>query len=156
MCGIQTRTPHLWVLSTKLVILIYTIKNEYKFICEYPSDVILKGHCVVKLVDNDNNNSNHNYIGARAVVGGRNNHLLFIIYGPNDISLFDLNTFQFIKHDILPTKDSVLFQCFVSKSENEQGQEMMKTRQDYQLSMMKITTLSISSTTVDCKKNCHT
>ncbi|ETO04775.1 hypothetical protein RFI_32621 [Reticulomyxa filosa] len=171
----------------------HTFKNEYKLICEYPSDVILKGHCVVKLVDNDNNqitllsfgsdwcgenkhtlvmkyvsiwgnisnklnksnefnnynqwipftdnhnhsiiigrDENYNYIGARAVVGGRNNHLLFITYGRNDISVFDLNTFQFIKHDILPTKDNVLFQCFVSKSENRQ--EMMKTnKQNYQM-----------------------
>ncbi|ETO36147.1 hypothetical protein RFI_00915, partial [Reticulomyxa filosa] len=34
-----------------------TLKNEYKFICEYPSDVELIGHCVVKLVDNNNNNN---------------------------------------------------------------------------------------------------
>ncbi|ETO29687.1 hypothetical protein RFI_07432 [Reticulomyxa filosa] len=33
----------------------HTIKNEYKFICEYPSDVKLSGHCVVKLVDKDSN-----------------------------------------------------------------------------------------------------
>ncbi|ETO00812.1 hypothetical protein RFI_36629, partial [Reticulomyxa filosa] len=35
-----------------------TLKNEYKFICKYPSDVQLWGHCVVKLVDNNNNDGN--------------------------------------------------------------------------------------------------
>ncbi|ETO02685.1 hypothetical protein RFI_34728, partial [Reticulomyxa filosa] len=36
----------------------HTIKNEYKFICEYPSNIKLDGHCVVKLVDNNNKDSN--------------------------------------------------------------------------------------------------
>ncbi|ETO34285.1 hypothetical protein RFI_02809 [Reticulomyxa filosa] len=36
----------------------HTLKNEYKFICEYPSDVTLMGHCVVKLVDNNNKDIN--------------------------------------------------------------------------------------------------
>ncbi|ETN98284.1 hypothetical protein RFI_39229, partial [Reticulomyxa filosa] len=133
----------------------HTLKNEYKFICEYPRDVELDGHCVVKLVDNNNNKDknqitllsfggnkgtrhtlvmkyvsiwgnisdkpnnynqwvpftdkhnnpiiigrdNDNYSGVRAVIGGRNNNLLFITYSPKNISVFDLNTFQFIKHD---------------------------------------------------------
>ncbi|ETO09990.1 hypothetical protein RFI_27387, partial [Reticulomyxa filosa] len=141
----------------------HTIKNEYKFICDYPSHVKLHGHCVVKLVDNNNkdinqitllsfgsahngknkhtlvmkyisvwnnilnksnefnnynqwipfiNNNNHpiiigrnqdKYIGARAVIGGSNNNLLFITYLINNISVFDLNTYQFIKHSTLPT-----------------------------------------------------
>ncbi|ETO06391.1 hypothetical protein RFI_31007 [Reticulomyxa filosa] len=29
-------------------------KNKYKYICDYPSNVRLFGHCVVKLVDNNN------------------------------------------------------------------------------------------------------
>ncbi|ETO16557.1 hypothetical protein RFI_20782 [Reticulomyxa filosa] len=191
----------------------HTLKNEYKFICEYPSDVELWGHCVVKLVDSNSNNDkdnnqitllsfggneykhtmvmryvsvwsddnnnddenqnemnkskkfnqlnefnqfnksnnynkwlpftdNHNhpviigrdddYIGARALIGGINNHLLFITYRDNNISLFDLNTFQFIKHDTLPTNNDIWFHCFVSKSENGQVQEMMKTNQKNQ------------------------
>ncbi|ETO35197.1 WD repeat-containing protein, partial [Reticulomyxa filosa] len=184
----------------------HTIKNDYKFICEYPSDVGLYEHCVVKMVNNnkhsnqvtllsfggghkytllmkyvsvwsnrsnnhnqwipftDNHNhpiiigkdENHYYIGVRAVIGGSNGNLLFITY-PNNISVFDLNTFQFIKHDKLPTRTYIQFHCFVSKSENRQGQEIMKTnqkkinkiikcccfvsRQVYQLNMMKITTL---------------
>ncbi|ETO07559.1 zinc finger protein [Reticulomyxa filosa] len=189
----------------------HTLKNEYKFICEYPGDVQLKGHCVVKLVDSNSNNDkdnnqitllsiggspytkrhtlvmkyvsvwsddnnnddenenemnkskkfnqfnqfnksnnynqwvpftdnrNHpiiigrerdddNYQGARALVGGINNHLLFITYHYNNISVFDLNTFQFIKHDILPTNFWIQYHCFVSKS------EMMKTnQQNYQM-----------------------
>ncbi|ETO10967.1 hypothetical protein RFI_26409, partial [Reticulomyxa filosa] len=127
----------------------HTIKNEYKFICEYPSDVMLWGHCVVKLLDNnskgrnqitllsfgglfkhtlmmkyvsvwsnisnelntcnewapftDNHNhpiiigkdDDHYYQGVRAIIGGSKNNLLFITYYPNNISVFDLNTFQF-------------------------------------------------------------
>ncbi|ETO12529.1 hypothetical protein RFI_24844 [Reticulomyxa filosa] len=36
----------------------HTIKNEYKFICEYPKDVKLFGHCVVKLLNNKNKDNN--------------------------------------------------------------------------------------------------
>ncbi|ETO34215.1 hypothetical protein RFI_02880 [Reticulomyxa filosa] len=32
----------------------HKVKNEYKFICECPSNFTLNGHCVVKLVDNNN------------------------------------------------------------------------------------------------------
>ncbi|ETO36937.1 hypothetical protein RFI_00125, partial [Reticulomyxa filosa] len=181
-----------------------TIKNEYKFICEYPIHIKLNGHCVVKLVDNnskdrneitllsfggkykhtlimkyvsiwsnENNNNenkindskelnkssnynkwtpfkdNHNrsviigrksdnYEGVRAVIGGINSHLLFITYYPKNISVFDLNTFQFIKYDKLPTNNLICYHCFVSNSENGQGQEMIKTnnkknKQNYQM-----------------------
>ncbi|ETO15679.1 WD repeat-containing protein [Reticulomyxa filosa] len=131
-----------------------TLKNEYKFICEYPSDVKLWGHCVVKLIDKNNKDSNQitllsfggseyiqrhtlvmkyvsvwsnisnklkksnnynrwvpftdnhnhpiiigkdqdNYAGARAVIGGRNNHLLFITNQEN-ISVFNLNNFNLL------------------------------------------------------------
>ncbi|ETO22685.1 hypothetical protein RFI_14508, partial [Reticulomyxa filosa] len=73
------------------------------------------------------------YVGARALIGGINNHLLFITYKYNNISVFDLNTFQFIKHDQLPTNNNnyIQYHCFVSKSENGQVQEMMKTNQKY-------------------------
>ncbi|ETO33113.1 hypothetical protein RFI_03992 [Reticulomyxa filosa] len=147
------------------------LKNEYKFICEYPSHAKLFGHCVVKLLDNNNNkdsneitllsfggytfsekytlmmnknynqwipftdNHNHpitigryedNYEGARAVIGGSNNHLLFITYLFNDISVFNLNTFQFINHDVLPTNDHTGYHCFVSKSKtNKKNYEML-------------------------------
>ncbi|ETN99939.1 hypothetical protein RFI_37528, partial [Reticulomyxa filosa] len=64
-------------------------------------------------------------------IGGINNHLLFITYKYNNIIVFNLNTFQFIKHDELPTNNSIYYHCFVSKS------EMMKTspknKQNYQM-----------------------
>ncbi|ETO31626.1 hypothetical protein RFI_05494, partial [Reticulomyxa filosa] len=63
-----------------------------------------------------------------------NNHLLFITYRDNNISVFDLNIFQFIKHDTLPTNNDIWFHCFVSKSENGQVQEMTKTNQKSQQS----------------------
>ncbi|ETO33259.1 hypothetical protein RFI_03849 [Reticulomyxa filosa] len=165
----------------------HTIKNEYKFICNYPSNVELWGHCVVTLVNNNKNNKdsnqitllsfggskymqrhtlvmkyisvwnnlsnklkncnewthftdNHNHpiiigkdnddcVGVRAVIGGTNNHLLFITHRSKKISVFDLNTLKFIKHDTLPTNDHIWYHCFVSTSENGQGQGMMKTNQ---------------------------
>ncbi|ETO34797.1 hypothetical protein RFI_02290 [Reticulomyxa filosa] len=74
------------------------------------------------------------YQGVRAVIGGRSNHLLFITYSYNNISVFDLNTFQFIQHSILPTDNNILYHCFVSNLENEQGQEMIKANEgNYQM-----------------------
>ncbi|ETO06667.1 hypothetical protein RFI_30725 [Reticulomyxa filosa] len=165
----------------------HTLKKGYKLICEYPSDVILDGHCVVKLVDNNNSkdnsqitllsfggssftkrhtfvmkyvsvwsnisnkSKNHNkwlpftdnhnhpivigedkddYIGVRAVIGGSNNHLLFITYRLRDINVFDLNTFQFIKHVILPTRNYIGYHCFVSNSKNGQEQEIIETNEE--------------------------
>ncbi|ETO06353.1 hypothetical protein RFI_31042 [Reticulomyxa filosa] len=138
-----------------------TIKNEYKFICEYPSDAELVGHCIVKLVDNNNNKdtnqitllsfggdkdsrhtlimkyvNNHNhpiiigrdiddYGGVRAMTGGGNNHLLFITYYPKNISVFDLNTFQFIKHDTIPTYDNIWYHCFRMKKKNKRNCQML-------------------------------
>ncbi|ETO07497.1 hypothetical protein RFI_29895 [Reticulomyxa filosa] len=170
----------------------HTIKNKYKYICDYPQSIFLNGHCVMKLVDNssyennneitllslgrycehtlvmkyisvwnddngdnnDNNDNNDNdikkfkkpnnynqwvslvsndnhiiritrheddYQGMRAVIGGSNSHLLFITYRQNNISVYNLKTFKFIKRDILPIDDVIWYHCFVSKSEN--GQE---------------------------------
>ncbi|ETO02256.1 hypothetical protein RFI_35180, partial [Reticulomyxa filosa] len=74
-----------------------------------------------------------------------NNHLLFITYYFNNISVFGLNTFRFIKHDTLPTKIGIIFHCFVSNSENGQEQEMMKTNKqnDKMLLFCKSTGLAI-------------
>ncbi|ETO36583.1 hypothetical protein RFI_00479 [Reticulomyxa filosa] len=165
----------------------HTLKNEYKLICEYPSHVKLYGHCVVKLVNNNNkdrnqitllsfggafehtlvmkyasvwsnisnksnefnnynkwtkftNNDNNpiiighhcDYRGARAVIGGSNNHLLFITYYKNNISVFDLNTFQSIKHSRLST-NFIRDHCFVSNPENGKWQEMVKTNKQNQM-----------------------
>ncbi|ETO29517.1 hypothetical protein RFI_07604, partial [Reticulomyxa filosa] len=135
----------------------HTLKNEYK------------GHCVVELINNSNNkdinqitllsfggsnkhslvmkyvNRDHDYFGVRALIGGSNNHLLFITYFYKNISVFDLNTFQFIKHNILPTNYDIGYHCFVSKSKNIQKQEIMKIhKQNYQMLLFcKKTGLSI-------------
>ncbi|ETO11009.1 hypothetical protein RFI_26367, partial [Reticulomyxa filosa] len=161
----------------------HTIKNEYEYICDYPSDVKLDGHCVVKLVDNKNKDSNqttllsfggkykHTLVMKYVSVWNElnnynewipftdnhnnplslkevkittikdNNNLLFITYRSNNISVFDLNTFQFIKHDTLPTNNNLYFHCFVSNSENGQGQEMTgKNKQKYQMLLFKYAT----------------
>ncbi|ETO24226.1 hypothetical protein RFI_12931 [Reticulomyxa filosa] len=44
-----------------------------------------------------------NYSGARAVVGGANNNLLFVTYYPKSIEVFDFDTFQLIHFAYLPT-----------------------------------------------------
>ncbi|ETO08409.1 hypothetical protein RFI_28978, partial [Reticulomyxa filosa] len=83
----------------------------------------------IPFTDNKNNpivigrDENHYYFGVRAVIGGNNNNLLFITYYPYNISLFNLNTFQFIQHHILPTRNYICYHCFVLKSENVQEQE---------------------------------
>ncbi|ETO25449.1 hypothetical protein RFI_11687 [Reticulomyxa filosa] len=147
----------------------HTVRNRYKHICSYPANDSLSGHCVVRLLDNDNPNDitllsfggnikhalvmkyvsvwnedkdsiknewqllvdHHNnpvcidrqgeyYRGARALIGGSNNHLLFITHSPKDIDVFDLHAFQFINHSILP--DNINYNigchCFVAKKKN--------------------------------------
>ncbi|ETO02980.1 hypothetical protein RFI_34430 [Reticulomyxa filosa] len=142
----------------------HTLKDEYKFICEYPSDITVEGHCAVMTTTkslccllenlniketslvmnyvsvwsknnrrntfkkreqynqwihftNDQNNTicigrnEDDYRGVRAMIG----------YYKNNISMFNLNTFQCIKHDTLSTNDWTCHHCFVSKSKN--GQE---------------------------------
>ncbi|ETO32133.1 hypothetical protein RFI_04986 [Reticulomyxa filosa] len=94
----------------------------------------LVGSCIFSQIIGIGND----YGGVRAVIGGRSNHLLFITHYPNNISVFDLNTFQFIKNDTLPTNNFITYHCFVSNSENGQGQEIMKTneeknKQNYQM-----------------------
>ncbi|ETN99007.1 hypothetical protein RFI_38481, partial [Reticulomyxa filosa] len=157
------------------------------FICEYPSHIELDGHCVVKLVDNNNKDrnqitllsfggsaytkkhtlvmkyisvwsniskncnewipftdnrnrpiiigrdENHFYQGVRAVIGGSNNHLLFITYLYKNISVFDLNTFQYIKHDKLPTGNLIYYHCFTGLS--IEYDEYNNTFQFHQLSV---------------------
>ncbi|ETO15558.1 hypothetical protein RFI_21803 [Reticulomyxa filosa] len=85
--------------------------------------------------DNHNNpiiigRSRDEYNGVRAVISGSNNHLLFITYLKNNISVFDLNIFQFIRHDRLPTDNWIWDHCFVSNPKNRQGQGIIKTNQE--------------------------
>ncbi|ETO08928.1 hypothetical protein RFI_28459 [Reticulomyxa filosa] len=193
----------------------HLLKDEYKFICKYPRDVIVAGHCIVKLVDNNNEDSNQitllsfggyvrskkhtlvmkyisvwsndsngkeinksknskklkdssdynkwvpftnndnnpiiigrntdHYNGARAVIGGSNSHLLFITYHPWNISVFDLNTFQFIKHNDLPAKNEIWYHCFVSKSakKNEENKSKRNKNDEEMLLFCEQTGLSI-------------
>ncbi|ETO12233.1 hypothetical protein RFI_25143 [Reticulomyxa filosa] len=59
----------------------HTIKNEYKFICEYPSDIKLHRHFVVKMVDsNNNNNKDINQITLLSFGGHENKHTLVMKY----------------------------------------------------------------------------
>ncbi|ETN99983.1 hypothetical protein RFI_37475, partial [Reticulomyxa filosa] len=62
----------------------HTLKNEYKFVCDYPSDVELFGHCVVKLVDNNSNNDKYNnqitLLSFGSTWDGQNKHTLMMKY----------------------------------------------------------------------------
>src|SRR3569623_1268613 len=58
-------------------------------------------------------------IGARALIGGSKQHLLFITYHPNKIDVLDLKSFEYLdnlKHHTLPIseKNQVYWHCFVS------------------------------------------
>ncbi|ETO35253.1 hypothetical protein RFI_01809 [Reticulomyxa filosa] len=167
----------------------HTLKNEYKFICEYPNDVTLDGHCVVKLAgknknsneitllsfggfpnhtlimkyvsvwssgnkinksnncnqwipftDNHNNpiiierDENHYYGGVRAVIGGSNDHLLFITYKDNNISVFNLNTFQFQMKEKKEKNHEIILFCFNSGLSIEYDEDN-NTFQFHQLSV---------------------
>ncbi|ETO30786.1 hypothetical protein RFI_06336 [Reticulomyxa filosa] len=60
----------------------HTIRNEYKYICSYPSTITLDGHCVVKLTDSNNNNNNNKDSNAITLLsfGGRNKHTFVMKY----------------------------------------------------------------------------
>ncbi|ETO36706.1 hypothetical protein RFI_00355 [Reticulomyxa filosa] len=70
----------------------------------------------------DNNNkpvhigmSDGDYRGARAIISGSNNHLLFITNFPNNITVFNLHTFRVVKHAVLPVH-KMRDHCFVPAS----------------------------------------
>ncbi|ETO24099.1 hypothetical protein RFI_13060 [Reticulomyxa filosa] len=65
------------------------------------------------------------YEGARALIGGSNNNLLFITYFPNNIDVFDLDTWQLINQSTFPSINNILFHCFVTTASN--GQEHTKS-----------------------------
>ncbi|ETO30501.1 hypothetical protein RFI_06613 [Reticulomyxa filosa] len=54
----------------------------------------------------------------RAVIDGSNNNLLFITC-KNSINVFDLNIFQFIKLDYLPSNNRIEYHCLVLKSKKK-------------------------------------
>ncbi|ETO20421.1 G-protein beta WD-40 repeats containing protein, partial [Reticulomyxa filosa] len=73
--------------------------------------------------DNDGNTisigrKEDNYWGARSMIGGSNDHLLFIAYRPKYIDVFDLNTCKCIKRDTLPIRNETYYHCFVPKIDN--------------------------------------
>ncbi|ETO31912.1 hypothetical protein RFI_05205 [Reticulomyxa filosa] len=113
----------------------HTLVMKYISVWNSDNDNEMKSNNYNKWVPftDDNNNpidigrEYENYIGVRTVIGGRNNNLLFITYTKNNISVFNLNTFQFIKHDTLPISGYIQEHCFISNSENGQGQEVTKT-----------------------------
>ncbi|ETO27297.1 hypothetical protein RFI_09832 [Reticulomyxa filosa] len=45
----------------------HTIKNEYKYICSYPENMKLNGHCVMKLVNKNDNEINLLSFGGQGV-----------------------------------------------------------------------------------------
>ncbi|ETO15205.1 WD repeat-containing protein [Reticulomyxa filosa] len=75
--------------------------------------------------DNKNNEisigkHDDNYMGVRAIIGGKNNNLLFITYWPWYIDVFNLNTCQYIKSDNLPTNCcAIQYHAFVTKTKGE-------------------------------------
>ncbi|ETO02165.1 hypothetical protein RFI_35271, partial [Reticulomyxa filosa] len=87
----------------------------------------------INFTDNNNNiihirTNEEDYCGARAIIGGSNNHLLFITYAKDNIRVFDLNTFQFIKHGILPTNNTIRYHCFILRQKN--GCEIIRKKEE--------------------------
>ncbi|ETO15090.1 hypothetical protein RFI_22274 [Reticulomyxa filosa] len=115
----------------------HTLKNEYKFICKYPSAIKLHGHCVVKLINNNEitllsfgglfkHTLIMKYVSIWSDISKKlNNHNEWIPFTDNHNhpiiigrdeddywwNVFDLNIFQFIKHDILST-DDIFYQIY--------------------------------------------
>ncbi|ETO27233.1 G-protein beta WD-40 repeats containing protein [Reticulomyxa filosa] len=98
-----------------------------KYVSVWDEDAIEKAKCPnewIQFTDNQDNpicigRNKDNYLGARAVICGSNNNLLFITYNPKNISVFDLTTFQFINHDVLQADNNwIWFHCFVSNNSN--------------------------------------
>src|SRR5947208_542183 len=60
----------------------HTLKQQYKEICEYPADIILFGHCVIKYESNFDNNENSNTITLLSFGGGKRStpHTLLMKY----------------------------------------------------------------------------
>ncbi|ETO07197.1 G-protein beta WD-40 repeats containing protein [Reticulomyxa filosa] len=98
-----------------------------KYVSVWDNDVIdvkNESHLNKWMPFTDNNNNpiligrdEDNYCGARALISGSDNNLLFITYHPKNISVFDLHTFQYIKHSTLPVDSDtqIKYHCFVLK-----------------------------------------
>ncbi|ETO28266.1 WD-40 repeat protein [Reticulomyxa filosa] len=85
----------------------------------------------IPLVDNNNKPISFgvfhvDHRGTRAIIAGSNNHLLFITYNPNKISVFNLNICKTIRRANLPTdENSIIYHCFVSKTVNTNASKRM-------------------------------
>ncbi|ETO30801.1 hypothetical protein RFI_06327 [Reticulomyxa filosa] len=98
-----------------------TDKDDCRLICEYPTKVDLSVYCVVKLTNKDKSGTKLlSFGGLRAVIGGNNNHLLFITNCQTKMSVFDLNIFQFIQYFNFNNQDNLFLQCLVLLKTNEQ------------------------------------
>ncbi|ETO18391.1 hypothetical protein RFI_18871, partial [Reticulomyxa filosa] len=61
------------------------------------------------------NRGQNNFRSMRAVIGGRNNNLLFITYSKS-IDVFNINTYTYVATSLLPVVDTLLHHCFVLKT----------------------------------------
>ncbi|ETO20341.1 Kelch motif family protein [Reticulomyxa filosa] len=67
------------------------------------------------------------FIGVRSLIGGSDNHLLFITYCPNNISVLDLNALQYVYQGTLPIDTKIASHCFVLKNWDESSVEKRTT-----------------------------
>ncbi|ETO11106.1 hypothetical protein RFI_26270, partial [Reticulomyxa filosa] len=88
---------------------------------------------------------NYNYREVRTVIGGSNNHLLFITYYKS-IDVFDLNTYKYVANVSLPIINRVNFNYFGSEPEKPFAVEMLppiKNKKSKMLLFYESTGLSI-------------
>ncbi|ETO16099.1 hypothetical protein RFI_21256, partial [Reticulomyxa filosa] len=91
----------------------------------------------IHFTDNHNNpicigRDEDNYTGVRGVIGGSNNHLLFITYYPRNITVFNLDTFQHMKHDILPIgENEIYYHCLALIPDNENKKKVKYNKLKY-------------------------
>ncbi|ETO04736.1 hypothetical protein RFI_32661 [Reticulomyxa filosa] len=73
------------------------------------------------------------YRGARAIIGGSNNNLLFITYRPNNIDLFDLNTFKYVSNSTLPIGNCIWYHCFVSTHKANETEDIQSKKNEHEM-----------------------
>ncbi|ETO25017.1 hypothetical protein RFI_12127 [Reticulomyxa filosa] len=139
----------------------HIVKNEYRVICCYPSNVKLYGHTVIKMKSNNEkeikllsfggehnhalvmhyqsvwneetqylnkwvaspykfNNNINDMLFSRALIGGKNNQLLFLIYYPNHIIAYDFKLMKTVAKGMLPTREEVTTGSCFAKSTSDQ------------------------------------
>ncbi|ETO21264.1 hypothetical protein RFI_15940 [Reticulomyxa filosa] len=80
----------------------------------------------VSIWNNDNQtNKSNNYSQWIPFTDNRNHSIIIMSNYANyrGMHVFDLNVFQFIKHDILPINNYIGYHCFILNSENGQREE---------------------------------